>query len=236
MIGMIPEGLILLTSTVLAISIIKLSQHNVLVKDLFCIETLSRIDTLCLDKTGTLTTGKMIFKKAIPANKHTKLEVDEILNLYSTFSKDNNNTMNAIKEHYNENLYKEVTSYKLFSSKAKYSSISFKDEGTYFIGAPEVLLKKQYSILSKQLENDLLSYRILVLAKSKNEDESHIDDLELMAILYIEDLIRDDAEKTINFFRKQNVDIRIISGDNVRTLSGIAKRCGFKDYNNYIDK
>ncbi len=225
-IGMIPEGLILLTSTVLAVSIIKLSQHNILVKDLFCIETLARVDTLCLDKTGTITTGEMIFKKAIPTKEYSKKEID---------SKDNNSTMAAIKKHYSNDLYAEITSYKLFNSKLKYSNISFKNKGTYFIGAPEILLKKQYGILSKQLENDLLNYRILVLAHSKKENEDDITNLQLMAILYIEDIIRDDAKTTLDYFRKQNIDIRIISGDNVKTLSGIAKRSGFKEYDNYID-
>ncbi len=235
--GMIPEGLVLLTSTVLAVSVIRLSKYKVLVKDLYCIETLARIDTLCLDKTGTITEGKMEFKKTIPLEKHQKEEIDEVMNAFCQHIDDSNATILAIKEQYhtpsNWNCTKKIP----FSSDIKFSACTFEKKGTFYLGAPEILLKHQYQKLENMIQNDLLEYRILVLAHTKKEiKEKEIpEDLELYGLLYIQDKIRNDAKETLQYFKKQGVQIKVISGDNVKTVAGIAKRAGIEDYENYID-
>lgn len=236
-IGMIPEGLILLTSTVLAVSVIRLSKSKVLVQELYCIETLARVDTLCLDKTGTLTEGIMEVKDFIPINDSID-NMNNILANIAKFSEDENPTINAIKDYFKEISYEFVPIEKIsFSSKTKWSGISFKDVGTYIVGAPEFVLKDKFTnykyIINKYAED----YRVIALAYSKkNIKEKEIpDDLELIGIILISDKIRKEAFQTLEYFYKQNVDIKIISGDNPITVSTIAKHTGVKDYEKYID-
>ncbi len=236
-IGMIPEGLILLTSTVLAVSVIRLSKSKVLVQELYCIETLARVDTLCLDKTGTLTEGIMEVKDFIPINDSID-NMNNILANIAKFSEDENPTINAIKGYFKEISYEFVPIEKIsFSSKTKWSGISFKDVGTYIVGAPEFVLKDKFTnykyIINKYAED----YRVIALSYSKkNIREKEIpDDLELIGIILISDKIRKEAFQTLEYFYKQNVDIKIISGDNPITVSTIAKHTGVKDYEKYID-
>lgn len=235
--GMIPEGLVLLTSTVLAVSVIRLSKHKVLVKDLYCIETLARIDTLCLDKTGTITEGKMEFQKAIPCGKHTSSEIDEIMRAFCTSITDVNATITALKEKYDHPLYWEQSYLIPFSSDSKYSAISFLNKGTYYIGAPEILLGNNYKKIEDLIQHDLLESRILVLAHSKEQitEKKILKQLDTVALLYIQDKIREDANQTLQYFKEQGVNIKVISGDNVKTVAGIAKRAGIEHYDNYID-
>lgn len=236
-IGMIPEGLILLTSTVLAVSVIRLSKSKVLVQELYCIETLARVDTLCLDKTGTLTEGIMEVKDFIPINDSID-NMNNILANIAKFSEDENPTINAIKDYFKEISYEFVPIEKIsFSSKTKWSGISFKDVGTYIVGAPEFVLKDKFTnykyIINKYAED----YRVIALSYSKkNIKEKEIpDDLELIGIILISDKIRKEAFQTLEYFYRQNVDIKIISGDNPITVSTIAKHTGVKDYEKYID-
>lgn len=142
-IGMIPEGLVLLTSTVLAVSVIRLSKSKVLVQELYCIETLARVDTLCLDKTGTLTEGNMEVRDFIPVNR-TKKEMNNILSNIAENSEDENTTIEAIKNQFTKIDKEWIPTKKIaFSSKNKWSGITFKEEGTYLLGAPEILLREQ---------------------------------------------------------------------------------------------
>lgn len=235
--GMIPEGLVLLTSTVLAVSVIRLSKYKVLVKDLYCIETLARIDTLCLDKTGTITEGKMEFQKAVPYGKHTASEIEEVMRAFCTSITDVNATITALKEQYASPLHWEQSYMIPFSSDSKYSAISFQNKGTYYIGAPEILLGTDYKKIETLIQNDLLESRILVLAHSKEQiTEKKIGtQLDIVSILYIQDKIRKDAKETLQYFKEQGVNIKVISGDNVKTVTGIAKRAGILHYEDYID-
>lgn len=235
--GMIPEGLVLLTSTVLAVSVIRLSKYKVLVKDLYCIETLARIDTLCLDKTGTITEGKMEFQKVVPYGKHTTSEVEEIMRAFCTSITDVNATITALKEQYSTPLHWKKSYMIPFSSDSKYSAISFQNKGTYYIGAPEILLGKDYRKIESMIQKDLLESRILVLAHSKKQVTEKVlpKQLEIISILYIQDKIRKDASQTLKYFKEQGVNIKVISGDNVKTVAGIAKRAGIEHYEDYID-
>lgn len=233
-IGMIPEGLVLLTSTVLAVSVIRLSKSKVLVQELYCIETLARVDTLCLDKTGTLTEGKMEVAKAISM----KQEINDVLYNMGIALKDNNPTINAIREYFTnaDNKYTPLNIVP-FSSKTKWSGVHFKDIGTYIMGAPEFVLQDKYKEYEEEIENYSKDYRVIVLAHSKDDFNGKLlpNNLEVVGYVLIIDKIRKEASKTIKYFGKQGVDIKIISGDNPITVSRIAKLVGVPNYENYVD-
>ena len=236
-IGMIPEGLVLLTSTVLAISVIRLSKSKVLVQDLYCIETLARVDTLCLDKTGTLTEGSMEVKDFVCVNTD-KNEMNNILANISKFSEDENATIMAIKNYFsNISNEFEVVNKIAFSSDKKWSGISFKDKGSYIIGAPEFVLKDDFDKYRDEIEKYAMDYRVLVLAHSKNDfnKKDLPDGVNLLGYILLLDKIRPDASNTLSYFEAQGVDIKIISGDNPVTVSKIAKNVGVKNYDRYID-
>ena len=213
MVGMIPEGLILLTSTVLAVSVIRLSRKNVLVQQLYCIETLARVDTICLDKTGTLTEGTMILEDVIRLSNH--YDVENILCAYAREMSDDSPTMAAISRKYNRNVGYTVLEKETFSSEKKYSSVTFK-EGKYIMGAPELLdrSKEMQEVLEKYSD-----YRTVLL---RNEKEN-------IALILLKDKIRFKALQTLNYLRKQDVDIKIISGDSEKVISMIARRLKFEE-------
>jgi len=246
-IGMIPEGLVLLTSTVLAVSVIRISKSKVLVQQLYCIETLARVDTLCLDKTGTLTEGKMEVKKYISINekkiyivgdKCKDLELENILANIGKVSTDENTTINAIREAFNK-LKKEYKPLNImpFSSKTKWSGIHFEEVGTYIIGAPEFVLKENYNKYKEEIEKYAKDYRVVVIAHSSNNfnNKDLPDNIQAIGFLLIIDKIRKEANNTLKYFKEQGVDIKIISGDNPVTVSKIAKFAGIENYENYID-
>ena len=209
-ISMIPEGLVLLTSTVLAVSIIRLGRKRVLVQDLYCIETLARVDTICLDKTGTITEGTLEVEKVI--NLSDKYNVEEILSAMASNMNDNA-TMNAIYDKFNINTSLEVSDIIPFSSKNKYSGITFKNQGTFILGAPDFLTKDN-DIL--KLVNKYDNYRTVLLINKENNEE--------IALILIKDKIRKSAINTLSYFKMQGVDIKIISGDAISTVSNVAKR------------
>ncbi len=236
-IGMIPEGLVLLTSTVLAVSVIRLSKNKVLVQELYCIETLARVDTLCFDKTGTLTEGVMEVKDFIPVNK-TKNEMKNILANIAMEADDENATINAIKDHFTKVTGKfEAVKKIAFSSKTKWSGICFKEKGTYLLGAPEILLKQDFEKYKNDINKYAQDYRVLVLAHTEEEvNQNELpNNIELIGYVCLLDKIRKEAKKTISYFKKQGVDIKIISGDNPITVSKIAKQVGIEKHEKYID-
>ena len=224
LIGRIPEGLLLLTSSVMAVSVARLAKFNVLVQQLYCIETLARVDVICLDKTGTITSGEMRMKEFI-ADKGIKKDYAErvISNLCYAF-KNVNDTMKAIQNKYTLKGTWEVIDVVEFSSSRKYSAATFKDEGTFYLGAPEFVLKEQVKNYKEILEK-YSDYRTLVLAKEgKNEKQ-------VLGFLIIEDTIRQTAPATLEYFKKQGVRVKIISGDNFQTVASIARRAGLNDVN-----
>lgn len=239
-IGMIPEGLVLLTSTVLAVSVIRLSKSKVLVQDLYCIETLARVDTLVFDKTGTLTEGVMEVKDYIAYNESvcSRKDMYNILSNLSKYSEDENPTMLAMKSYFSRTTNEFTPNTKVaFSSKTKWSGINFENEGSYIIGAPEFVLGKSYSNYKNMIENYSRNYRVLVLAHSKNnfKNKELPEDIELIGIIFLLDKIRLEASDTLEYFYKQGVDVKIISGDNPITVSKIAKRVGVKNHYKYVD-
>ena len=229
LIGMIPEGLVLLTSTVLAISVIRLADYNVLVQELYCIETLARVDTICLDKTGTITEGEMEVSKLIPLNGTIMSDITDALGLMSYHMENDNQTMEAINKKYGRKNDYEVLEIMPFSSKNKWSGISFKD-CSYVIGAPDIINNNYI----KELE-DYVDSRVLLLSKSSKKMNGVLpSDLKSMALIIINDKIRRDAKATLNYFKEEGVDIKLISGDNPKTVASVAKKVGLEDIK-YID-
>lgn len=237
-IGMIPEGLILLTSTVLAVGIIRLAKHKVLVQELYCIETLARVDVLCLDKTGTITEGRMDLKDVLPIGGFGREEIDRALNALTSSLEDNNPTFNAIKGKYQVKSDLTVSEIVPFSSDRKWSGAAFEEQGAYVIGAAEFIFEDIPKEVKAGLSEFSAGYRVLVLAHAEQgfqENGGLPGGLVPMALLVIKDVIRKDAKQTLDFFEKQGVDLKIISGDNVQTVSGIAKEAGLKNYANFVD-
>lgn len=240
-IGMIPEGLVLLTSTVLAVSVIRLSKSNVLVQELYCIETLARVDTLCLDKTGTLTEGSLQVEKIIATMSSQQENLKTILQLFAKFSPDFNTTIEAIRDfcnitnNINENY--QLDHAVPFSSEKKWSGISLKNKGSYVLGAPEFVLKEQFNKYKNEILSYQENYRVLSISHSNNKFENNDlpQNLELLGFVLVSDKIRKDAKKTLEYFKNQGVNIKIISGDNPVTVSKIGKQVGLENYDKYID-
>ena len=211
LIGMIPEGLVLLTSSVLAVSILRLSKLNVLVQELYCIEMLARVDTICLDKTGTITDGKMEVIKVIPLD--IKYDIDTIMgNIVNTLESDNA-TFEALEKHFKKCDNYQVVKKIPFSSEYKYSGVEFKDS-TYIIGAPEFIYDKE---IKEVIDNQ--NNRVLLLCE-KN------DKVKPLAVIVLKDTIRKNAKEMFDYLKKQDVNIKIISGDNLRTIQNILKQAG----------
>ena len=220
LIGMIPEGLVLLTSTVLAVSVIRLSRRKVLVQDLYCIETLARVDTICLDKTGTITEGCMEVVDTILKDSNVSLE--EILANLNSSLDESNPTAKALKEKFGKKETFRLKEVIPFSSKKKYSGAIY-EEGAYFFGAPEFLLKSKIKKYKDEIDMYAKDYRVLVLIQAKDKKLSGI---KVLGYLLLQDRIRKEAFDTLRYFKEQGVRIKIISGDNPDTVYGIAVRAG----------
>ena len=238
-IGMIPEGLYLLTSISLAVSVIRLGRKKILVQELHCIETLARVDMICLDKTGTITEGKMEVREIIILDdKYNDENINKIIGAITHTLDDENSTFNSLRRYFKENPNWEYKNKVPFSSERKWSGVSFKEEGSFVIGAPEFVLNEKYiSIKNKVEEYSSKGYRVLLLSKYNKylANDKLDDDIEKIALIIIEDKIRDNVEKTFEFFEKQGVKIKVISGDNPVTVSEIAKTAGIKNADKYVD-
>jgi len=237
LIGMIPEGLILLTSVVFAVSIIRLSQHKTLVQELYCIETLARVDVLCLDKTGTITEGTMEVTDVLPLHDTTNEELNIALGSLIHALEDDNPTFNAVKTYCDQ--YDKLTCNHIvpFSSARKWSGASFDENGSYIFGATEFILKDSSPYQEIIKEYSEKGQRVLMLAHSPHQiqDKELPAEIHPMAFLFISDKIRAEAPDTLAYFAEQGVDIKIISGDNAITVANIAKKAGLKTAEQYVD-
>lgn len=232
-IGMIPEGLVLLTSTVFAVSVIRLSKEKVLVQDLYCIESLARVDVICLDKTGTITEGKMEVVDVIPLDGETKASLGDILGSMMAATKDKNATAIAIRDAYYRKPKWKVEEVIPFSSEKKYSGVKFATD-TYLIGAVEFVLKDHGKSYQKMLDDYIKKYRVLVLVKVNNYGKKN-EERKALGFILLQDKVRKEAKKTLEYFKEQGVAIKIISGDNPITVSAIAKRAGLTEKLRVID-
>ena len=229
LIGMIPGGLILLTSSVMAVSVIRLYDYKVLVQQLYCIETLARVDVICLDKTGTLTEGKMKVIDTKLQGKYELNEVEEILSEICSVSKDTSSTFQAILDKFGKNNKWEMEDNIPFSSSRKFSAVSFKEKGSYYLGAPEFILGDDYKKVEKGVQKYQEDYRVLLLAHNDEKLTEKPKKLDNVAFILIQDIIRENAKDTLKYFEKQGVEIKIISGDHYKTVSNIAASAGVKN-------
>mgnify|MGYP004615115405 CR=1 FL=1 len=234
LIGMIPEGLVLLTSTVFAVSIIRLSKHKVLVQDLYCIETLARVDVICLDKTGTITEGMMEVEDVIPTTSITKNEIGTIIGSMMASINDNNPTAKALKNSYYSRPFSNVKETISFSSIKKYSGIILEDKTSYLLGAPEFVLEDKGKSQQELLDKLTAKGRVIVLAKGKLQGKQ-ITNKTALGFIVLQDKIRKEAKDTLHFFQEQGVKVKIISGDNSKTVQMIAERAGIKNHLKAID-
>lgn len=228
-IGMIPAGMFLLTSLALAVGVIKLAKKRTLVQDLYSIEMLARADVLCLDKTGTITDGTMKVQTVLQLESDLPNTIPEIMGSLLTALDDNNQTSRAMATYFGYS--KELVQQTIlpFSSSRKYSGATFKNGDTYAFGAPEFVLKNKDNNVEKVVKQYASKgFRVLLLVKCIGEIDG--DKLPLkripIAIIVIEDHIREDAAETIKWFRENGVQIKIISGDNPITVSEVSKRVG----------
>ena len=237
LLGMLPKGLILLISISLATGVIKLAKKKVLVQDLYSVETLAHVDVLCLDKTGTITEGKMQVSNFEIFNKEIiPISVNQALSAFVNEIGDNNGTFQALKEYFKENDTFQVDYKNSFSSERKWSSISFKDIGTIIVGAPERLIaKSNFEIKDNMVEAQKQGKRVLLVGFSKEVVEDVLPDIEIIAAIELSDPLRKNAKEMLGFFKGEGVTVKVISGDNPLTVSSIAKQAGLEDYESYID-
>lgn len=242
-IGMIPEGLYLLTTIALTISSVKLARNQVLLHNMKSIESLARVDVLCVDKTGTITEPRMSVEQvfASPSSNINEQKFMFLLSNYISANTDDNDTMKAIREFMlaKGDLQNQMTGVKKiipFSSKVKYSAVCFENE-SYLLGAPEIVLGKTYEKISSEISHLLEEgFRVLVLAgtKEKNYDQLNLGAYALGYVV-LANPIRENAKSTFNYFAEQGVNIKVISGDNPQTVSAVAKRAGITGAERFID-
>lgn len=234
--GMIPEGLVLLTSVALALGAVRLARRSTLVRELFCIETLARVDTLCLDKTGTITEGHL----CVQGEESVKEDVDleQLMGRMVSALGDENETFQALRQHYKRN---QSTNTKLvlpFSSERKFSGVVFEGEGTYLMGAYQFIFPQaDPAVLEKIAEYASQGLRVLTVAHSPNEmtDYTLAEDFEIVGFVFMTDVVRKNAPDILGYFEEQGVDLKVISGDDPVTVAAIAARAGLKDADKYID-
>lgn len=252
-IGMIPEGLYLLTTVALALSTMKLARKKVLLHDMKSIETLARVDVLCVDKTGTITEPDMKLKEIFLCKNsgadgtQTALTLDELKSLildYANASVDNNATMLALKAYAADDLtnntsalHRTAVSQQAFSSSLKYGSVTFSD-GTYLLGAPEFIMHEDFA----RIEEEIIPYadkgdRVLLFARYDGENvENGINgSVTPLGFVALANPIRENAVKTFEYFKSQGVAIKVISGDNPRTVSRIAIQAGIESAESFVD-
>jgi cation-transporting ATPase E len=235
LLGMLPKGLVLLIAVSLATGVIRLANMKILVQNIYSLETLAHVDILCLDKTGTITDGKMKVKEVLPLTDSPHKKLSPLIQSYLAASDDNNATFQALQEYFGANsVYQQV--YKIpFSSLRKWGAVSFNSAGTVFIGAAERIVSILPASVERQIDK---GYRAVVIAfydgEWQNERELPDGIVPLYAVI-LADNIRKNTARTLEYFRKEGVDIKIISGDHVKTVSIIAQKAGLKEWENAVD-
>lgn len=234
--GMIPEGLVLLTSVALALGAVRLARRSTLVRELFCIETLARVDTLCLDKTGTITEGHL----CVQGEESVKEDIDleQLMGRMVGALGDENETFQALRQHYKRNQSANTKLVLPFSSERKFSGVVFEGEGTYLMGAYQFIFPQaDPAVLEKIAEYASQGLRVLTVAHSPNEmtDYTLAEGFEIVGFVFMTDVVRKNAPDILGYFEEQGVDLKVISGDDPVTVAAIAARAGLKDADKYID-
>ena len=238
MVAMIPSGLYLLTSTALAVGVIGLSKKKAQVQDFYSVEMLARVDTLCVDKTGTITDGNLVVKKVVPLKADCLKEyIAQAISNVIGATQDHNATATALKKYFDLELSAGVNVALPFSSENKYSGASFKGGKTFIIGAPEFMpINNKSGVIKRCEEYTKEGYRVVVLGEGKEviKDNKYSGELEAIALIVIKDHIRDDALETFAWFKENDVDIKVISGDSARTVAAIAAEAGIAGADKFI--
>lgn len=227
MVGMIPEGLIILTSIALAASSIKLAREKVLIQELYCIENLARVDVLCLDKTGTITSGNMEVENVIELNGTPPMEfMQSLTNLYAALGEDNATASAICRFTQFNHVTKKPDKLFPFQSDAKCSGAVFEDE-TLIAGAATFVLENPSPALLRQIDGYAKKgLRVLVLARGPVMETLKKGDYEVLGLILLDDEIRPDAKQTIDYFKQQDVEVKVISGDMLATVQTIARKAG----------
>ena len=239
-IGMIPEGLYLLASVALAVSSIRLAQKKVLLHDMKCIETLARVNVLCVDKTGTITENTMEVQDVIPTKEYEEgkmCPLSELLGDFTAAQSSDNITMEAMKRYFKIASGKKAVAKTGFSSASKYSSVTF-EEASYVLGAPEFVLKEQYENYEEAISaHASKGARVLVFGTAKEEPDGKPlkEAVTPLAYVLLANPIRQEAKETFTYFAEQGVEVKVISGDNPLTVSEVAKEAGIVGAERYVD-
>lgn len=239
-IGMIPEGLYLLASVALVVSVMRLASKKVLVHDMKCIETLARVNVLCVDKTGTITENTMEVNGEIPMDGYDSQSMAPLKQIISDFASamsSDNITMKAMKDYFNKPSGRKAVSVSPFSSQFKYSGAAFED-GSYVLGAPEFVLREDYDNYREQIEQySSEGYRVLVFGIYDGviDGKALKGKVTPLGLVFLSNPIRKEAPETFKYFENQGVEIKVISGDNPVTVSQVALQAGIANADNYID-
>ncbi|MBB5263209.1 cation-transporting ATPase E [Catenibacillus scindens] len=236
-IGMIPEGLVLLTSISFILGVGRLAGKRALVQEMEAIEALARVNVLCTDKTGTITTGDLQVTDLIPLSELSVEEIRTIMNEIAFAFDDVNNTQTALMNYFTDTKEWEITDAIPFSSARKFRAISFKDHGAYVLGAPEFIMKGNESLAQQVEVYSEKGLRVLLLASARyiSSEEEQVEGVSPLALILISDCIRTEARATFEYFASQNVAVKVISGDNPATVSHIAVEAGLADGEKYVD-
>ncbi len=235
-VGMIPEGLYLLTSVALAVSAIKLSRQKVLVQDMGCIEALARVDVLCVDKTGTITQPEMAVQALIPVGDAPETEIAEIFGALYGVEKPENDTAQVIQRHFSAVPSWTCTEFVPFSPQTKWCGGTFAGQGSYIVGAPEQLLPKTHPVMELVAQKQAAGCRVLALCRySGSFSALDIAQATPLALLLLTSPIRPSAAETFAYFARQGVAVKVISGDSAATVSAVARQAGIPHAEQYLD-
>lgn len=236
-VGMIPEGLVLLTSLSFIIGVGKLARKKALIQEMEAIEALARVDVLCLDKTGTITTGELKVENVLPINSHALQDIEFIMGVMAHECDDVNATQLALQNYFSKQDHVKIDNSIPFSSQRKMRALTIVGRGNYVLGAPDFLLMPDDEFLIEAEKYASKGYRVLLLGQTDSIDvsQSQIGAVKAMALIVIYDCIRPEAKETLRFFENAHVDIRILSGDNPTTVARVAQLAGLKDGHLYID-
>lgn len=239
LIGMIPEGLYLLTSVAMAVSALKLTKQRILVQDMNCIETLARVDVLCVDKTGTITEPHMEVENIIPLTEQPPEQLEAVLTALYSGLEPENDTGRAIGELFEGKSEWVCTRRIPFTSAAKWSGAVFADQGAYLVGAPEFIMTERYAEIQETVEPwSATGYRVLLVAGYDGEPAPGALEPEAvtpLALILLTNRIRLEAPDTFRYFAQQGVAVRVISGDNPATVADVARRAGIENAERYVD-
>ncbi len=240
LVGMIPEGLYLLTSMALVAGVVRLAQRKTLVHDMGCIETLARVDVLCVDKTGTVTENKMTVEDVVCLcpDRFVEDDIRLIMADYVAAMSADNDTMAALRKYFTGEVHQKAEKALPFTSAKKYGGVSFHYDETYLLGAPDVLLGARYGEYAGQIDGySAKGCRVLLLAlyDGSLEDEKPAAELMPLALILLSNKIRAEAPDTFKYFASQGVAIKVISGDNAMAVSEVARRAGIEGAERYVD-